>query len=136
MRCVPRVARRTEVRILGCHTEGMLMQVRLANDDCTGCFEARYHGCIRSRITIRNRFRTAGSLCPSEVDDVLNGYRHPVEQSGVFAAYRFRALHAFLAKQRDKGVELRLPAFNLGERRLHQFHRRDVAAREFGYGVG
>ena len=64
----------------------------------------------------------------------------PLSGRGVFATaqlclYFPRAPQAFFVKQRDKSVELRFAPSDLRERRLNQFHRRDVAAREFGYGV-
>ena len=142
MRGVPRVARRAEVRILCRYAERMFVQVRLPDDNRAGGFQACDDGCVSYAVRHRASeiFRTAGSLCPGEVDDILHGDGYPAERPGSFAGaylclYFLRALQAFLVEQRDKGVELRFAPFDLRERRLDQFCRRDVAAREFGDGV-
>ena len=142
MRRVPRIARHAEMRILCRYAERMLMQVRLPDDNRAGGFQAFNHGCVYCAVSNRayGIFRAAGSLCPREVDDVLHGDGYPTEQTGVFATahlclYFPRAPQAFFVKQRDKSVELRFAPSDLRERRLNQFRRRDVAAREFGYGA-
>ena len=96
-------------RVLIGGAEGKLMEIRLSQEDGAGLPETRDDRCVIRRDVTITDFAGCRGCDASEVDDVLQRYRHPVEGAAILSAGElgvglFCLCERLICQSRDVGV--------------------------------
>ena len=119
------------------------MQVQLAQDDRSGCFQTgRSLGVFRSHVFGKD-FRSRSHSHARHSEDVFEGYRYAVKRRvgialGEFIGCRPGRGHRRISVDRNERVQPTFQLLDAPTRRLGEFNRRKLASRDklrgFGYG--